>query len=184
MASAISHIVIPAVFYASFRSHAVNYKLFILAALLSILPDLDVIAFKFGIPYESQWGHRGFTHSFVFAFAVAALCALFYRQLGSRPWTVLWMCFIACASHAVLDAMTNGGLGVAFFWPFDPQRYFLPFRPLVVPPIGVARFFSEWEIRVIASELIWIMIPGLVLGALGTLLRRSIGPTVQKTVNE
>ena len=184
MASVFSHIVIPAVFYASFRSTAVNYKLFILAALLSVLPDLDVIAFKFGIPYESQWGHRGFTHSFVFAFAVAVLCAQFYRHLGSRPWTVLWMCFIACASHSVLDAMTNGGLGVAFFWPFDPQRYFLPFRPLVVPPIGIASFFSEWGIRVIASELIWIMIPGFMLGTLGALLRRSIGPKVLKSVNE
>lgn len=172
MASAFSHIVIPAVCYASFRSAAVNYKLFILAALLSILPDIDVIAFRFGIPYESQWGHRGFTHSFVFAFAIAALCTVFYRQLNSRPWTVLGMCFLACASHGVLDALTNGGLGIAFFWPFDVERYFLPYRPLVVPPIGVGSFFSEWGLRVLAFELIWIFVPGLILGTIGVVLRR------------
>lgn len=32
----------------------------------SLIPDLDVLAFKFGIPYESVWGHRGFSHSLVF----------------------------------------------------------------------------------------------------------------------
>ncbi len=174
MASAFAHIVIPLVFYSTFKSKAVNYRLFIMAAILSVLPDLDVIAFKFGIPYESQWGHRGFTHSFMFAFAVAVLCSVFYRQLDSRPWTVIWMCFIACASHAVLDAMTNGGLGVAFFWPFDLERYFLPFRPLVVPPIGVSSFFTEWGLRVLGSELIWVISPGLVIGSMGLLARRRL----------
>lgn len=184
MASAFSHIVVPAVLYASLRSNAVNYRLFILAALLSILPDLDVIAFKFGIPYESQWGHRGFTHSFVFAFAVAALCAMFYRALKSRPWPVLWISFIACASHAVLDAMTNGGLGVAFFWPFDITRYFFPFQPLLVPPIGIGSFFSEWGMRVIMSELIWVFMPGLLLGIFGVLWRRRLNQSLATVDSE
>jgi hypothetical protein len=30
------------------------------------------------------------------------------------------------ASHGMLDAMTDGGLGVAFFAPFDNARYFFP----------------------------------------------------------
>src|SRR6266540_4876570 len=34
--------------------------------------------------------------------------------------------------HGFFDAMTNGGLGVAFFAPFDSRRYFLAFRPLEV----------------------------------------------------
>ena len=34
---------------------------------LSILPDLDVIGFAFGIRYEDFLGHRGFSHSIVFA---------------------------------------------------------------------------------------------------------------------
>jgi len=74
----------------------------------------------------------------------------------------------------VLDAMTNGGLGIAFFWPFDQGRYFLPFRPLVVPPIGIHSFFSEWGVRVLMSELLWIFIPGLVLGCAGYLLRQKL----------
>jgi len=38
--------------------------------------------------------------------------------------------------------MTKGGLGVAFFSPFDNSRYFLPWRPIRVSPIAIHRFFS------------------------------------------
>ena len=171
MASAFSHILIPAIFYTTFKSKSVNVKLFVVAAVLSVLPDIDVVGYFYGIPYESQWGHRGFTHSFAFAFGIALLLSLFHRQFGSRPWIVFAFCFIACASHALLDAMTNGGLGVALFWPFSLERIFLPFRPLVVPPIGVSSFFSEWGIRVLASELIWVFIPATILAALGVIMR-------------
>jgi len=43
---------------------------------------------KFGIPYGSQWGHRGFTHSLVFALCLASLLTCFHRQLKSKPWAV------------------------------------------------------------------------------------------------
>ena len=42
----------------------------------SIAPDLDVAAFRFGIAYSHEFGHRGFTHSLVFAFALAIFAAL------------------------------------------------------------------------------------------------------------
>lgn len=72
------------------------------------------------------------------------------------------MFFTLCtASHSVLDAMTSGGLGVAFFSPFNDARYFFPWRPIKVSPIGVENFFSEWGKKVILSELIWIGIPSL-----------------------
>lgn len=35
----------------------------LVASLLTILPDIDVVAFGLGIPYGSTFGHRGFTHS-------------------------------------------------------------------------------------------------------------------------
>lgn len=54
MASAFAHIVIPAVAYVALKSNVINFRLFILAAILSILPDADIIAFKFSVPYESQ----------------------------------------------------------------------------------------------------------------------------------
>ena len=42
-------------------------------AVCAMLPDIDVIAFSLGIPYEAMFGHRGFTHSFFFAAVVGAL---------------------------------------------------------------------------------------------------------------
>lgn len=172
MASAFSHIAIPAVLYAALKSKAVNFKLFLMAAVCSVIPDADVLAFNFGIPYESQWGHRGFTHSFVFALALACLCMLLHRRVNSRPWTVFWICFISCASHPLLDMMTNGGLGVALFWPFSAERLFFPFRPIQVSPIGVGNFFSEKGLNVMTSEFIWVLIPAFVLGAIGAGIRR------------
>lgn len=174
MASAFSHIAIPAVLYAGFKSDDVNFKLFLLGAVSSIVPDIDVIGFKFDIPYGSQWGHRGFTHSLVFAFVLALLLSSFHRQVRSKPWIIFSFCFISCASHAFLDAMTNGGLGVALYWPFSLERIFLPFRPIQVSPIGVSSFFTEWGLRVIASELVWVLLPALVIGSLSALLRRTL----------
>jgi inner membrane protein len=42
---------------------------------LSIGADIDILAFKFGIPYEAFLGHRGFTHSLLFAAVVSLLAA-------------------------------------------------------------------------------------------------------------
>ncbi|ESS65915.1 membrane-bound metal-dependent hydrolase [Methyloglobulus morosus KoM1] len=144
MASAFSHIAVPAVLYASFKSETVNLRLFVLAAVCSVFPDMDIIGFKFGIPYGSQWWHRGFTHSLVFALCPASLLTYFHRQFRSKPWTVFWLCFISCASHAFLDAMTNGGLGVALYWPFSLKRIFFPFRPIQVSPIGVGQNYKSF----------------------------------------
>ena len=60
-----------------------------------------------------------------------------------------------------------------FFSPFDNARYFLPWRPILVSPILVTRFFSERGLAVLQNELIWIWIPAgllavLVLGARST----------------
>jgi inner membrane protein len=41
-------------------------RLVLTGAAASILPDLDVFAFRLGIPYDSGPGHRGFSHSLAF----------------------------------------------------------------------------------------------------------------------
>ena len=40
---------------------------------LAMLPDADVVAFKLGIPYGATWGHRGASHSLVFALGVVLM---------------------------------------------------------------------------------------------------------------
>jgi inner membrane protein len=132
---------------------------------LAMAPDLDVVAWFVGVPYRSVWGHRGITHSLAAAGMAALVAArLTCRAFGIRYWPLVGYFFLVTASHGVLDAFTNGGEGVAFFAPFESTRYFFPWRPVRVSPIGLA-IFSEWGARVIRSELIWIWVPtGLLVG--------------------
>jgi inner membrane protein len=81
--------------------------------------------------------------------------------------------FLSTLSHGILDALTSGGLGVAFFAPFDNSRYFFPWRPIRVSPISVSGFFSSRGLQVLRSELQWIWLPAALVTMLLTLLRRS-----------
>jgi len=133
------------------------------AAACAFLPDADAIGYKLGVAYDSLWGHRGLTHSLLAALVVATLLTALSR-LGSParnpPAARLWLTLLlATASHGFLDAATTGGLGVAFFSPFEQQRYFFPLRPIKVSPIGIRAFFSSWGIRVLLSEALWIALP-------------------------
>lgn len=58
----------------------------------------------------------------------------------SPGWMWLYL-FLATISHSLLDALTNGGMGVALFAPFDNRRFFFPFRPIEVAYFGVSWLF-------------------------------------------
>ena len=138
-----------------------NKLLVLLAIASAILPDADVIAFKFGIEYIHPLGHRGFTHSIMFA--VMWSVALSYIFGKDRKLIFIIVLFLSTVSHGVLDAMTTGGLGVGFFIPFENSRYFFPYRMIQVSPLGIQKFFSEWGLRVIISELKYIAIPCFII---------------------
>jgi inner membrane protein len=146
----------------------------ITAAIASALPDVDFLSFRLGIPYESPLGHRGLTHSLFFAAALALLLSLVvWRGLPARVPSfpkLLTYLFLSIASHGALDAMTNGGKGVGFFIPFSAKRYFLPWRPIRVSPIGATHFAAHAG-AVLRSELLWVWLPFTVLAALGYALR-------------
>jgi len=177
MASAFSHAVAAAAIGTVFSRRGWPVRCWVLGAACSILPDVDVIGVPLGIPFGSVWGHRGLSHSLFFAAALAAVVvALGFRHvLESMSRARLWLYFfLATASHGVLDALTNGGPGIAFFAPLDNARYFFPVRPLVVSPLGIRPFFSEWGLRVIESELVWIWLPALIFAALVVIVRRRV----------
>jgi len=183
-------------------------------AVCAMLPDVDVIAFSFGVPYDDMFGHRGITHSVFFAAiagAVVALHLLHRPDADSHPpdadshrpaadshrpaadshrpaadphrpdadshrvmLLVLWFAGVT-ASHGLLDALTNGGRGIAFFAPFSDHRYFFPWRPIQVSPIGVG-FFSARGLRVLASEAGWIWLPSAIIAVCARLIRRWSSP--------
>ncbi|MGB2823999.1 MAG: metal-dependent hydrolase [Phycisphaerae bacterium] len=134
---------------------------------LSILPDLDTIGLRLGIPYEHFWGHRGVMHSLPFALVTSTAAALLTHRFFSAAFKTRWWLwlfyFVVAASHPLLDAMTSGGLGIALFSPFSEARYFLPWRPIRVSPIGLRYMFSRWGLGVILSELLWVWLPVAIL---------------------
>jgi len=139
---------------------------FWLAAILcAILPDIDVIGFSFGIHYGDLWGHRGMTHSLLFAAVVAICLAVRLQESAQERVKLALLLFLITASHGVLDALTNGGLGVAFFSPFDTRRYFFPWRPILVSPIGMRGLLSARAMRVLWSEIPWVWVPALAVSA-------------------
>jgi inner membrane protein len=174
MASAFSHVLVALALGKVPRQSLFTWRTLVLGMLCSVVPDLDIIGFHFGVQYGDMWGHRGLTHSLVFAGLLSAtLVGLGYRQASVRLKTgVFFYLFLCTASHGVLDAMTDGGLGVAFFSPFDRTRYFFSFRPVAVSPIGIGDFFNGYTLRVLASEAQWIWLPtGVAFAVLRALQR-------------
>lgn len=131
----------------------------------SILPDVDVIGFSCHVPYGSTFGHRGFTHSIFFAVlsALAATAIVRPRKQAVATFAFLFLCTM---SHGILDAFTSGGMGIAFFSPFSNHRYFFPWTPIRVSPIG------RLSLRVLMSELRWVWLPFGIAGAVGWALRK------------
>jgi inner membrane protein len=179
VASVFSHAVAALSIGACFYHPDTPKRVWVAGALCAVIPDIDVLGLRFGIQYGDFLGHRGFTHSLFFAalLASAALFMGFWRGAPGLGRLPLWMYFfLATASHGFLDAMTDGGLGVAFFAPFDNHRYFLPWRPIHVSPIGAGRFFTHRGLEVLQSELLWIWLPAALLALSVWLMRRRAAP--------
>ncbi len=163
MASAFAHALVAVTAGKIYSGKPQSRKFWALGVFCAVVPDLDVLAFKFGIPYGHMFGHRGFSHSFFFGAVLSLLLVfLFFRKDGLTRAKLLgvWLyLFICSASHGILDAMTTGGKGIAFWAPFSDERLWLPYRMIRVSPIRASDFFSEWGVRVLQSEFYWVGIP-------------------------
>ncbi|HYC79272.1 MAG TPA: metal-dependent hydrolase [Planctomycetota bacterium] len=169
MASCFSHPAVPLAI-ACWAPSMRRAPILVAAALLSAAPDLDAIGFFLGVPYAAPHGHRGLTHSLLFGALLGALVGLpLARRLRAPPRKVAAFLAAAAASHGLVDMTTDGGEGIALFWPFTDARVFFPFRPIAVAPLGVRAFFTRWGVEVLASEALWLWTPALLIGALGLL---------------
>lgn len=175
MASCFSHPAVPLAI-ACWAPSLRRPSLLIAASLLSAAPDLDAIGYFAGIPYEHACGHRGLTHSLLFALIVGVAVAPRFAARTGVPWRRIAAFFTAAmASHGLVDMATDGGLGIALLWPFADWRLFWPWQPIVVAPLGIRAFFSAWGLQVLASEAIWLWLPALGVGLPGLWLRRARG---------
>ena len=88
-----------------------------------------------------------------------------------RSWAFLSVCLL---SHSLLDAITDGGKGVGWLWPWSDERFFLPWQVIKVAPFALSRYATPYGHQVILSELQWVWLPASVLALLLWLYRQSI----------
>jgi len=119
---------------------------------LSLFPDIDVVGFMRGVPYGAPWGHRGATHSLAFAIAGGVLVGLGARWFKRPVLRTMVVAALVLASHGLLDTLTDGGLGAALLWPFSASRFFAPWRPIPVAPIGPG-FFTPYGAMIALTEV-------------------------------
>lgn len=158
MTTLFTHAAVPLMLGAALGRRTISGRLLAAGAIAAMLPDADVLAFRLHIPYADAFGHRGATHSICFAVLLAALAALGHQWLRSSRRIAALFVGLATLSHPLLDACTDGGLGVALGWPISDARWFAPFHPIAVSPIG-ARFFSARGWHVLVSEFYWVWLP-------------------------
>ena len=120
---------------------------------MSMLPDADVVAFVVGIPYAHAFGHRGASHSIVFAMACGLMVAVVARMRGASALRWGAGLGLVVLSHPLLDMLTTGGLGVALWWPVSDARVFAPWRVIPVAPIGLG-MLSPRGLMVVLAELV------------------------------
>ena len=171
MPSIITHAAVPLALWCAADRGRIPPRLLAAGVIAAMLPDADVLAFALHIPYADAFGHRGASHSLLFAGVLAALAAVLAFFGSRRPWSA-GVCqprlastvqaavfvFVCAASHPLLDAMTSGGLGVALAWPWSEHRFFAPWRPIRVSPFA-PQFFSARGVATLLSELRWVWLP-------------------------
>lgn len=175
MPTLITHAVVAGVAAKGFNEKRDRLRLWLIATFCSILPDADVIGFSVGVRYGDFFGHRGFFHSPFFSFLISLLLVQIYfsnfRPFSRKWWKHVIFFTIVGASHGLLDAFTDGGMGIALLSPLTDSRYFFPWTPIRVSPIGISEFFTPWGKQVIISEIIYVWVPLFALYAVYAFLR-------------
>jgi inner membrane protein len=137
----------------------ISRRLLVIGIVASLLPDLDVFLFRLGMPHVVECGHLGFSHSVLLAFLVGFPGSCLFQFWGSRFLKTFCFLFAATVSHAMLDALTTGGPGIAFSWPWSAERYFAPVPIIEVAPLALTRFLSPRGATVLRSEFLWVWLP-------------------------
>ncbi len=172
MPSSIGHLIAGSSIGYAFYNGKKDYKYWLIIILLSVIPDIDVLFYDWGV-YSPVFSHRGITHSLLFAFILSFMFMVILRQkIFSKASLLTFLVFVLVASsHPLLDAMTNGGSGIGLFLPFDDNRYFLPWKIIMVSPLRLDQFFSQRGWWVLESELWHIGVPSVILIVIVSIFR-------------
>jgi inner membrane protein len=170
MATLITHIALPLIARIAIApTHAlpksIDRRCFAAAVIGSCIPDIDALGPLFDAREPSLFAARGFSHSLVFAAIFTLIvAALFFRSASTRARSIaIAIVFASTASHGIVDAMSVGDVGVAFFAPFSSTRFFLPLRVIAACPNAPPEHIGAWIKLLAANELLFILAPAFLI---------------------
>ena len=141
----------------------ISKRMIATGAIIANIPDLDLIPPRlYGVPFDSIYGHRGYSHSLLFALILATVTSLFFIKSGYKK-AFLFLAFCTL-SHGILDSFTEGGLGVTFFWPIINHRYYAFVQPIMNINVSFHSLYATKNgLPILISEFIWVWIPFFML---------------------
>ena len=95
MPTVFTHVAVPVCAAIALGTRRVPVSALLAGMLASIVPDFDGLAFKLGIAYGGMAGHRGFTHTLVFALVLGLAGWWLAPRWGMRRavgWA--WICLL------------------------------------------------------------------------------------------
>ena len=101
MPTVLTHAAIPLALWCASERGRISGRLLGAGVVAAVLPDADVLAFALHIPYADAFGHRGASHSLLFAGLLAALATLLSRHLHAGRMQAL--AFVFCAYDGLRD---------------------------------------------------------------------------------
>jgi inner membrane protein len=112
-------------------------------AALALAPDLDLVTGLLGVPPDTPLAHRGISHSLAAAFGLGAMLALLVRGDLVRRLIPGVFCFLALASHGLLDTMSERGGGPMLLWPISSAGFEFVWRP--IPGVETAAHYLTFD---------------------------------------
>ncbi|MDF2756588.1 MAG: rane protein [Nitrospira sp.] len=120
MASPLTHALVGATLAAACHF---PWKLWVVGVASALLPDLDAAGYWLGVPYGSFWGHRGFTHSIVFAVLASGLFARWISCWTGMTVVRVWTyCVVAMLSHGCVWVWIPCAVVASLLWWFGRRR--------------------------------------------------------------
>jgi inner membrane protein len=159
MPTVLTHVAVPLAATLGLGTRRLPWSALLAGMLAAVIPDLDGIAFKLGIAYGGMTGHRGFTHTLLFALVLGLAGYGLAPRWGMPRWAGYAWIALCTLSHPLLDMMTSGGIGIALWWPLDSARHFFAWRPIAVSPVSLQGLWSPRGVQVLRSEALIVWLP-------------------------
>lgn len=163
MPTIFTHALLPVIAAVGLSNPRLSSRLVAAGAAVAILPDADIVGRYFGVPHSADFGHRGATHTLIFALLVASLALPSARRMRASPGAAFAFIFLSVLSHPLADMLTSGGKGIMLLWPLEDERFKFWAHPVRASAVGLQGFETGTIWPTLMSELIWLLIPAALL---------------------